>query len=258
MKIKILTVAVASALMTIVAHGADQDEYCVTAYSVPGEQQHYASEVREYEPMVVNDFNRKTYELPVVDGEVHIKRDSDRYKLMAQDFGKESLYVVRHADINNNRFAHPDIAFLAETADKPSVVVDQNYAMVLTKSTKRNTVNIKQVPLNDRGYQGRVQWDEIEAQTTILGEFVEFEFETAITVNNKPYALVFTKTKSKNLSSYDFGAVLIDLQNPNRYRYTVLYSGKNTKPLNGNAMYVNHYKDTVMINVFDRMFKIKG
>lgn len=257
MKIKILTLGIAFNLMNVTAHAVEQTEYCVTTYQMPAGHLPHKSDMREYAPMVANDFNRKTYELPTVDGEVHIKQ-LERYKLMAEDFGKESLYVVRHADIDNNRYTHPDIAFLAKTAKNPSVVIDKTYAMVLAKSDKPNTINIKKIPLSEHGYKGRLVWDEIVTHATVLGDLIEFEFETAITVNNKPYALIFTKAQSKNSDLYEYGAVLIDLQNPNRYRYKVLYNDSNEKSLHGNAMYVNHYGNTIMVNVFDRLFKVKG
>lgn len=258
MKKKSLAVAVACGIFASISNGAEHDEYCVTTYSMPSGEKYYASEVRNYEPLVINDFNRQTYELPLLDGEVHIKPKPERYKLMAEDFGKESLYVVRHTDINHQRFNEPDIAFLAKTAQKASVVVDKQNAMVVTKSSKPSTINIKQIALDDRGYRGRVVWDEIKAKNSLLAEFIEFEFETAITINGKPYALAFTKAKSEFFSDFDYGTVLIDLQNPNHFRYTVLHRGNETKPLNGNVMYVHHYDNTVMVNVFDRYFKIKG
>lgn len=206
-------------------------------------------------PISINEFNLKSYEGPMVDGEVHLKKtgNSNRYVLMQMPRGQESLYVVRQAAMNYDRYNEQDIAFLAEQKTNATVVTSHDLITVIAPSNRPNEINYIQTRVNDKGYQGRTKWRTLKGLDGVATQFVEFELETAISINNMPYALAFAKVE--NESGTEIGVVTFDLTNNNSYQYQKLMDYSGERILHGNVMYINQWDDKVMVGIFDKVFK---
>lgn len=208
-------------------------------------------------PLSLNEFNRKSYEAPIIDGEVHLtdpKRISSRYVLMSLNHGKESLYVIRHAAMDYSRLSGYDYAFLAEHKDNATVVTSGEKVTVIASSGQPNSFHYIEAPIYKEGYEGRREWKTQTFPHGVTNQFDELYIDTAISIDNKPYVLGFAKTKTS--SGERIGVVLFDLTTKGSYKYTRLLEYKGKKELPGNAMYVYQHDNVVMVSVFDKTFKI--
>ncbi|MEZ9360316.1 hypothetical protein AB4175_10585 [Vibrio cyclitrophicus] len=208
-------------------------------------------------PVSLNEFNLKSYEAPIIDGEIHLndpKRISSRYVLMNLNHGKESLYVIRHAEMDYSRFSGYDYAFLAEHKEHATVVTSGEKVTVVASSGKPNSFNYIEAPIYKEGYEGRVEWKTQEYLYGLATQFDELYIDTAISIDNKPYVLGFAKTKTT--TGERVGVVLFDLSDKGSYKYTRVIEYKGEKTLTGNAMYVYQHDNVVMVSVFDKTFKV--